>query len=114
MKKQFEMSRLTKAIAVAVMVLLSGCGKPPETPVSMPATSAPAGNVADSDITEHVTTALYQNDTLKGFNIAVVTLKGDVRLTGVLDTQAQIDDALKIARTADGAHTIHDELTLKK
>jgi osmotically-inducible protein OsmY len=32
----------------------------------------------------------------------------------MLDSQAQIDQAIKIARASDGAHTIHDELTIKK
>ena len=41
-------------------------------------------------------------------------LKGDVRLTGVLETQQQIDEALRLARAAEGAHTIHDELSLKR
>ncbi|PTT80937.1 hypothetical protein DBR42_18655 [Pelomonas sp. HMWF004] len=66
------------------------------------------------DITEHVKTALQQNDALKGFNITVVTQKGDVRLTAVLDTQAQVDAALQIARNAEGTHAIHDELTVRK
>jgi hyperosmotically inducible protein len=61
-----------------------------------------------------VKTALLQAELLKGADITVVTLKGDVRLTGVLDSQAQIDDAIRISRAAEGAHTIHDELTLKK
>jgi hyperosmotically inducible protein len=43
-----------------------------------------------------------------------VTLKGDVRLIGVLDNQLQIDEALRIARASEGAHTIHDELTIRK
>ena len=64
-------------------------------------------------MTEHVKTALLQNESLKGFDISVVTLKGDVRLIGVLDSQAQIDEAIKIARASDGAHTIHDELTIR-
>jgi hyperosmotically inducible protein len=51
---------------------------------------------------------------LKGFDIQVVTLKGDVRLIGVVANQAQVDEAIKIARAAEGGHTIHDELTVKK
>mgnify|MGYP003594514323 CR=1 FL=1 len=72
------------------------------------------GNVSDTDVTEHVKTALLQDEALKGFSIEVVTRKGDVRLIGVLDTQAQIDTAIKIARASEGAHTIHDELTIKQ
>jgi osmotically-inducible protein OsmY len=32
----------------------------------------------------------------------------------MLDSPAQIDEAIKIARTLDGAYTIHNELTLKQ
>jgi osmotically-inducible protein OsmY len=73
----------------------------------------PIPQVSDADITEHVTTALQQADSLHGTSITVVTLKGDVRLTGVLDRQSQVDDALRIARAAEGVHTLHDELTVK-
>lgn len=90
--------------AALTLALLAGCNKAPDT----------AANVADVDVTTNVKTALLQNADLKGFEISVMTVKGDVRLTGVVDTQNQIDAAVRIARGADGAHTIHDELTLKK
>lgn len=93
---------------------LTACSKPPTPTAAAPAASGPAGQVNDVDVTEHVKTALLQTESLKGLDIAVVTLKGDVRLTGVVDTQAQIDEALRVARAAEGAHSIHDELTLKK
>ncbi|OYU26544.1 MAG: hypothetical protein CFE41_15700 [Burkholderiales bacterium PBB2] len=70
-------------------------------------------NVLDRDVTEHVKTALQSSPTLKGFDIQVQTLQGDVRLTGVLDSQEQVVEALRIARASEGAHSIHDELTLK-
>lgn len=95
--------RLSAPICLALL-LLAGCTKPP----------AAAPEVSDIDITEHVKTALQQDDSLKSFNITVVTQKGDVRLTAVLDTQGQVDSALKIARAAEGVHAIHDELTVKK
>lgn len=100
------------AAAVTTTLVMGGCGKSQQS--NTPAASAAVGNVSDTDVTEHVKTALQQNDRLKGFNITVVTLKGDVRLIGAVDNQAQIDEATKIARAAEGAHTIHDELTIKK
>jgi hyperosmotically inducible periplasmic protein len=106
--------RAATVATAATLMLLGACGKAPEATASLPAASAAGGNVSDIDVTEHVKTALQQNDLLKGFDITVVTLKGDVRLIGVLNNQAQIDQALKIARASDGAHSIHDELTLKK
>ena len=51
---------------------------------------------------------------LKTADIGVVTTKGDVQLTGMLDSQAQIDEALKTARTATGVMTLKNDLTIKK
>lgn len=102
------------AAAMAATMLAGGCSKPPEATPTSSLASATVGNVSDIDVSEHVKTALHQNESLKGFDITVVTLKGDVRLIGVLDNQAQIDEAIKIARASEGAHTIHDELTIKK
>ena len=105
---------LFTATSVFAAVGLGACSKPPDATASIPAVSTAAVNVADVDVSEHVKTALHQSDSLKGFDITVVTLKGDVRLNGILDSQAQIDEAIRIARAADGAHSIHDELTIKK
>lgn len=106
--------RLLSAATTLVLVALVACGKAPEPTAANPPASSALANVSDIDVTEHVKTALHQTESLKGFDITVVTLKGDVRLTGVLDSQSQIDDALRIARAAEGSHTIHDELTIKK
>jgi PBP1b-binding outer membrane lipoprotein LpoB len=105
------------AAALSAALLAAGCSQPPAPPAPMaatPAASAAMANVSDMAVTEHVQTALNQSDALKGFDITVVTTNGDVRLNGIVDTQAQIDEALKVARAAEGSHTIHDELTIKK
>ena len=109
-----QRQRLLCAASALVLFGLGACGKAPEPTAAIPPASSATTNVSDIDITEHVTTVLKQTDSLKGFDITVVTLKGDVRLAGVLDSQSQIDEALRIARAAEGAHTIHDELTIKK
>lgn len=106
--------QLLVAAAALVVTALGGCSNLPEVSVASPSASSPAANVSDIDVTEHVKTALLQEASLKGLDITVVTTKGDVRLTGVLDTQGQIDDAIRIARAADGAHAIHDELTIRQ
>jgi osmotically-inducible protein OsmY len=112
MNKRTEHLLLAAAFAGAMVV--GGCNKPEQASLPMPAASSATGNVADIDVTEHVKTALQRDDALKGFDISVVTLKGDVRLIGVLNSQSQIDEAIKIARAAEGAHTIHNELTIKQ
>ena len=78
----------------------------------MPAT---LGETADDAIvTTKVKTALLEDVNVKSLDIAVVTLKGDVQLSGFVDNQGQIDQAVKVARGVEGVHSIHDELRIKK
>lgn len=102
------------AAIFAASSLLGGCDKSTNLTPTLPTASASAGNIADIDVTENVKTALVQSESLKRFDISVVTLKGDVRLIGVVDNQTQIDEAVKIASNSKGAHTIHNELSIKK
>ncbi len=94
-------------------VLLTACNKADRSNPQKEMTASPAVNVADADITTHVKSALNNAPGLAGLDIAVVTTKGDVRLTGAVSSQAQIDAAISAARTSEGAHTIHNELTIK-
>jgi hypothetical protein len=107
-------SRSLLATAVLLAAASAGCSRPSTPPPASAAASAPPAQVVDIDVTEHVKTALHQSAALQGSDITVVTLNGDVRLTGLLDNQAQIDEAIRIARAAEGAHSIHDELSLRK
>lgn len=104
---------IPSSAAFLMALALVGCSKP-QPVMPLPAPQAATANVSDVDVNEHVKTALMQAESLKGTDIAVVTLNGDVRLTGVLDSQAQVDEALRIARASEGAHSIHDELTVRK
>ena len=84
------------------LAFMAGCNKTPEAGgVALPSSSS-AANVADVDVTTNVKTALLRDAALKGFEI------------GVVDTQSQIDAAIKLARGTDGVHAIHDELSVKK
>lgn len=70
--------------------------------------------ISDANINNDVTTALLRDDDLKNFEITVVSTKGDVRLTGELDSQNQINQAILIAEGVIGVKTVNDELTIKR
>jgi hypothetical protein len=118
--------RLVFVCTLIGAALLSACTPPLPKPITSEAgvpfagsagtasTPEAAGRVSDLDVTHHVKTALQGVPSLRAADIRVVTLKGDVRLTGVLGSQAEIDLAIQTAREAEGTHTIHDELTLQK
>ena len=100
--------------AMAAAFAAGGCSKSPDAIATTPAAQAVVTHVSDIDITEHVKTALHQKGLDTGFEVKVVTLNGEVRLTGMVDSQAQVDEAVRIARAAEGAHTVRNELTIKQ
>ncbi|MBO1520457.1 BON domain-containing protein [Oceanisphaera pacifica] len=102
------------SITLITVALLTACNKPPGNFEGLQRTSSNAVNVADADVTENVKRALQGDPELNGLVIIVTTRKGDVRLVGVVDTQRQIDTAIKLAQRADGFHTIHNELIIRK
>ena len=102
---------LVLCAAIMSGTLLTACNKPPET-AGMSSTATT--EVSDIELTRRVKTALLTEESVKSFDITVVTAKGDVRLTGILDTQEQIDTAHKLVLAVEGVHSLHDELTLKK
>ena len=107
--------RLELLLLIGVLALgLAGCNKAPGDTVSSPEPPAFNTNVTDIDVSNHVKTALLSSELLKNQTITVLTLNGDVKLVGILDNQTQINEAIRIAREAEGAHTIHDELTIRK
>ncbi|RVT45295.1 BON domain-containing protein [Rheinheimera sediminis] len=66
------------------------------------------------NINQDVTTALLADNELKHFDITAVSTKGDLRLTGEVDNQSQINQALLLAEAVTGVKTIHNELTVKR
>jgi osmotically-inducible protein OsmY len=92
----------------SMATFMTACNKPQEPTPS----AAPFGSeVADSEITMKVKGALAENEILRPFHIDVVATNGDVALTGVVDSQNQIDLATEITRKVKGVHTIHEHMT---
>ena len=70
--------------------------------------------VDDSVITTRVKASIVDHPTLKAIEIHVETLKGTVRLSGYVASQAQIDKAGAVARGVPGVRSVKNELQLKK
>jgi hyperosmotically inducible protein len=70
--------------------------------------------VDDGIITTKVKSALLADPDVKSFDIAVVTRKGEVQLSGFVDNQTQIDQAVAITNKVDGVTGVGNEMSIKK
>jgi hyperosmotically inducible protein len=80
--------------------------------------STPAGRSAgdvvdDATITTQVKAEILADKLVNGVAISVQTFKGEVVLTGAVDTQAQINKAESIARSVKGVTRVKNLLKLK-
>ena len=105
---------LLMSVTLLSLLMLTGCNKPKDSTAPAQADGKISTEMSDGEVTTKVKTALQMDDGVKGFDITVVTSKGDVRLTGVVDNQAQLDQIDKIVGGIEGVHSGHDELSIKK
>jgi len=115
------------ALACAASILLAGCGnreeeaRAPAAGTIAPAAGTgtpPAGTtvgteIDDSVITARVKSALLADHDVKSFEIKVETRKGQVQLSGFVDTQARIDNAIALTRKVEGVKGVENGMTLK-
>jgi hyperosmotically inducible protein len=106
-------SKIVWVVFIVALVPITGCNKTPVADLLALQSGSNAAKVVDTDVTINVKAAFANDPALNGLYIDVITRKGDVRLVGVVDTQSQIDTAIKLAQDVDGAHTVNDKLTIK-
>ena len=70
--------------------------------------------VDDTVITTRVKTVLMADEGVKSADISVVTRNGEVRLSGFVNNQGQIDRALAISGGVEGVTKVNDDMSLKK
>lgn len=76
---------------------------------------ATAGNqVDDGIVTTRVKTVLLADPGIKSLDVAVLTRKGDVQLSGFVDNQVQIDRAIDLTRAVEGVQRVINDMSIKK
>jgi osmotically-inducible protein OsmY len=69
--------------------------------------------VDDSVITTKVLSLLAADDFLKSFQINVESFKGVVQLSGFVNSQKAVDQAIKIAKSVQGVTSVKNNLIVK-
>jgi len=86
-----------------------------ENAMTLKAGKATVGNkIDDSVITAKVKSALLADPGVKSSDIAVVTRKGEVQLSGYVNDQTQINRAIDVARGVEGVQKVGNEMSIKK
>ena len=95
-------------ILVLAIVLASawGCG-------STAKTEGTGEYVDDSVITAKVKAAIFNDPTLRVNEINVETFKGVVQLSGFVNSQADINRAVQVARGVAGVTSVKNDMRLK-
>jgi len=69
--------------------------------------------VDDAVLTTKVKAAIFNEPTLKSTEINVETFKGTVQLSGFVNSQADINKAVEVARSVKGVVSVKNNMKLK-
>ena len=69
--------------------------------------------VDDSVVTSKVKAAILKEPSLSSAEINVETFKGEVQLSGFVNSRADISKAIEVARGVNGARTVKNDMRLK-
>lgn len=112
-----ENYRIMLGVSLCSLLLISivSCDKTPTTASQQSSPQAiESPHPTDRKVEARIRSALLFEQSTASAQIAVTVTNGDARLTGEVDTQQQLDQVLKLIKTVQGVHTIHDELSVKK
>jgi hyperosmotically inducible protein len=100
--------------AVSVVRAVSGV-KSVENKATVKAVDTTVGSTIDDGIiTARVKTALLADANVRGLKIGVETQKGEVRLSGAVDTSQQKELATQLARGIDGVRSVSNQLSVRQ
>ncbi len=100
--------------AVALTQAIAGVRSVQNNATLKIAASSVGDKVDDGIVTTRVKSALLADISIKSFDIGVVTRRGAVQLSGFVNNQSQMDNAVTIAKGIEGVNSVVNEMSLKK
>ena len=95
-----------KIVAIMLIAVFLGCA-------STPTRESTGEYIDDSTITTKVKAAIFSDPSLKVFQINVETFKGEVQLSGSVDSDQIVNKAGEVARGLGGVKSVKNELIVK-
>ena len=97
---------LSCLICIVLMAASLGCA-------STPTRESTGEYIDDSTITTKVKSAIFSDPSLKVFQINVETFKGEVQLSGSVDSDQMVKKAGEVARSVGGVKSVRNNLIVK-
>jgi osmotically-inducible protein OsmY len=97
---------LSFLICIGLIAAFVGCA-------STPTREGTGEYIDDSAITAKVKAAILDEPSLKVFQIKVETFKGDVQLSGFVDSARSVSKAGEVARGVKGVRSVRNNLVVK-
>lgn len=103
----FKMNRIMTILAGLLLIAsLSGC--------AATSTRESTGQYIDNSvITSKVKAAIFDEPTLKSLQINVESFKGEVQLSGFVDSAQSVKKAGEVARSVEGVVSVKNDLVVK-
>lgn len=103
-----------KGIGVALLaglgcigpLLVAGCA-------ATPTQESTGEYIDDSVVTSRIKTALFRDPEVSGLRVSVETYRGQVQLSGFVDSAAQKTKAEQIARATPGVRSVTNSIVVK-
>ena len=95
-----------KIVAIMLIAVFLGCA-------STPTRESTGEYIDDSTITTKVKAAIFNDPSLKVFQINVETFKGEVQLSGSVDSDQIVNKAGEVARGIGGVKSVKNDLIVK-
>jgi hypothetical protein len=100
------LKRFSAFLIAAFIVSAVGCATQSEP-------QSPGAYMSDSWITTKVKSAILSEPSLKVMQINVETYKGQVQLSGFVDSAASKAKAVEVARAVEGVTSVKDDMRLR-
>ena len=97
---------LSFLVCIVLVTAFLGCA-------STPKREGTGEYLDDSAITTKVKAAIFNEPTLKVFQINVETFKGEVQLSGFVDSAQSVSKAGEVARGVKGVRSVKNNLIVK-
>ena len=104
--------------AIALAVLTTACGKSEPVATTAPPPPAPATTTVgteldDSVMTTAVKAALLTEASLNSMDVMVETRKGEVQLSGFINSKEDMNKAVELTRSVKGVESVKNDMRMK-